>query len=190
VAVTVTPGLFEPTEDPLASGLPLGWELDFWVPGKPQTAGSKVTITKGKGGVPLAKPVIVDSGDRGAKRDWRTDLRGKGEDAVFAAPPGIWPWDGPLEVEFVFVRARPKAHYGTGKNAALLKDSAPIWPATTPDALKLARAAEDALTGIVWVDDARIVVERLEKSFSDRAGLPRGVEGCRVRVRRLAVPRG
>jgi hypothetical protein len=184
--VTVTPGLFEPTTEEPVEAFVLGdpaWELDFWVPGKPQTAGSKTAIPgKGRGG----RPLIVDSGDRTAKRAWRVDLRGKAEDAVFAAPPGIWPWDGPLEVVFVFVRARPKAHYGTGKNAALLKDSAPAWPTGAPDALKLARAAEDALTGIVWVDDARIVVERLEKAFSDRAGLPRGVEGCRVRVRRLA----
>jgi Holliday junction resolvase RusA-like endonuclease len=61
---------------------------------------------------------------------------------------------------------------------ALLKGSAPEWPVARPDALKLARAAEDALTGIVWADDAQIVVERLGKVFGPR-------EGCRVRVRRL-----
>lgn len=182
--MTVTPGLFERT-DPGASGLPPAWDLDFWVPGRPQTAGSKTAIPgKGRGG----RPLIVDSGDRGAKRAWRADLRAAAEEDIFGLADGghEWPSLAPLVVVFTFVRARPKSHFGTGKNERLLKLTAPMWPTSRPDALKLARAAEDALTGIVWADDAQIVDERLEKVWSDRAGLPRGSEGCRVRVRRLA----
>jgi hypothetical protein len=169
-------GLFEST-DPAACGLPAEWELDFWVPGKPQTAGSKSAIP-GKG--PGGRPLVVDSGDRVAKRAWRADLRAKAEDSVFEvdAPAGPWPTGEPLAVVFTFVRRRAKSHYGSGANAAVLKASAPRWPTTRPDALKLARAAEDALTGILWADDAQIVDERLEKVFGD-------AEGCRVRVRRL-----
>lgn len=60
---------------------------------------------------------------------------------------------GPLVVEIVFFEVRPKKHYGTGRNERVLKDSAPAKPTVKPDALKLARGVEDALTGVVWADD-------------------------------------
>jgi Holliday junction resolvase RusA-like endonuclease len=50
---------------------------------------------------------------------------------------------------------------------------------TRPDVLKLARAAEDALTGIVWRDDSQIVHETLAKVY----GEPERLE---VAVRRRA----
>jgi Holliday junction resolvase RusA-like endonuclease len=81
--------------------------------------------------------------------------------------------EGPLFVELVFFRARPKAHFGTGRNAGVLKPAAlEAWPETKPDLLKLARGVEDALTGVVYRDDAAIVAERLEKRF----GAPARVE--------------
>jgi predicted short-subunit dehydrogenase-like oxidoreductase (DUF2520 family) len=46
--------------------------------------------------------------------------------------------------------------------------------------LKLARGVEDALTGIVWRDDAQIVVEHLEKRYGSPAR-------CEVRVKYLGV---
>lgn len=76
--------------------------------------------------------------------------------------------DCPLIVEFVFYRTRPKGHFGTGRNEGIVKDSAPAHPMTKPDVLKLARAVEDALTGVVWRDDALIVDERIAKRFGDR----------------------
>lgn len=44
-----------------------------------------------------------------------------------------------------------------------------IAPATRPDVLKLARCAEDSLTGIVWRDDAQIVEEHLFKYWGEPA---------------------
>jgi Holliday junction resolvase RusA-like endonuclease len=61
---------------------------------------------------------------------------------------------GPLVVEMIFYEPRPKSHYGTGRNEKTLRDSAPSKPAKKPDALKLARGVEDALSGVVWTDDA------------------------------------
>lgn len=77
--------------------------------------------------------------------------------------------NGPLVVEFVFFSTRPKGHFGTGRNEGSVKDSAPAYPAVMPDALKLARAVEDALTGVIWRDDALIVDERIAKRYGDRA---------------------
>ena len=62
-----------------------------------------------------------------------------------------------LVVSLTFFKPRPKAHYGTGRNERTLKNSAPAAPGVAPDAGKLARAVEDALTNVVWTNDARIV---------------------------------
>jgi len=37
------------------------------------------------------------------------------------------PLDGPLEATLLFYFGRPKYHFGTGKNALKLKETAPIW---------------------------------------------------------------
>jgi Holliday junction resolvase RusA-like endonuclease len=73
--------------------------------------------------------------------------------------------EGPLEVSFQFFRPRPKGHIGMkGLNA---KGRSMPFPAVKPDVLKLARAVEDALTGVVWRDDAQIVRELLAKEYGE-----------------------
>ena len=62
--------------------------------------------------------------------------------------------DEPLGVQFTFTFPRPKrARFDT--------------PAVKPDLGKLARAVEDALTGVVYRDDALIVWESLRKSYGE-----------------------
>lgn len=73
-----------------------------------------------------------------------------------------------LVAQFVFYRQRPKAHYGTGANAELLKNSAPAAPGSKPDLAKLARAAEDAMSKVIYTDDSKIVTELLAKRYCDR----------------------
>ena len=79
---------------------------------------------------------------------------------------------GPLRLELHFYRARPRGHYGTGRNEGVLKPSAPAFPTTKPDVTKLTRAVEDALTGIVWRDDAQVVELTARKFY----GTPERVE--------------
>ena len=76
---------------------------------------------------------------------------------------------GPLDVCFTFYRPRLASHYGTGRNAGSLKESAPAYPITRPDALKLARGCEDALSGVVYRDDSQIVDEVLRKRWGSPA---------------------
>lgn len=65
--------------------------------------------------------------------------------------------DGAVSVTLVFVMARPKAHYGTGRNSGTVKDSAPRFPAGRPDIDKLARAVLDGLVmGGVMADDGQV----------------------------------
>ncbi len=75
---------------------------------------------------------------------------------------------GPVGLRIVFLRPRPKGHYGTGRNAGKLKASAPEWPTARPDTLKLARAVEDALTGVIWQDDSQVVAHDLAKRWGER----------------------
>jgi Holliday junction resolvase RusA-like endonuclease len=156
--------------------------LEFFVAGRAQTAGSKSIVPKMKDGVVVSRRV-VESGDRNAKAAWRADLRLAAEDAREAARTNgddDWPTDRALSLTLVFYRVRPKAHFGTGRNAGVLKTSAPQSPTTRPDLLKVARATEDALTGIVWADDSVIVAEHLYKRWGER-------EGVQVVVRTLDV---
>ena len=101
--------------------------------------------------------------DNTKSRSWKTEIAQAAGLAMTGAGRSLY--RGPLDVTFTFYRRRPKGHFGSGRNANVLKASADRWPITKPDVLKLARAAEDALTGVVWNDDAQIVREQLVKEY-------------------------
>lgn len=64
----------------------------------------------------------------------------------------------PLTLDVVFTLARPASHYRTGRNAHLLRDTAPEHPATRPDMDKLLRSTLDALTDAgCMAEDSRVV---------------------------------
>lgn len=133
------------------------WPIHIVVYGKASPAGSK----KGFVNPNTGRVVIVD--DAKKSRPWKNHV----------ADVAMDQYDGPvltcaLDVEMIFVSARLKSHYGTGRNAEVLKDSAPLQPTVMPDVLKLARGVEDALTGVVYRDDAQIVNESLQKRYGDR----------------------
>ena len=71
---------------------------------------------------------------------------------------------GALEVTFTFFRRRPKGHFRTNGG---VRPSAPGHPTTRPDATKLVRGVEDALTGVVWNDDAQIVAQGAFKCWGE-----------------------
>lgn len=76
--------------------------------------------------------------------------------------------DVPLAASCIFYRPRRKGHYGSGRNERVLKDSAPAFPIAPPDATKLWRGFEDALTGVVWPDDSRVVRQLIQEEFVER----------------------
>jgi len=69
---------------------------------------------------------------------------------------------GPVSMSVVFLFLRPKGHY-TPKGA--LRASAPEHHAVKPDGSKLLRSTEDALTGSLMEDDARIVSCTWQKRY-------------------------
>lgn len=154
-----------------------GGALAFFIAGKPQTAGSKTAIPTPAG------PRVIEAGtkeSRAAKKTWRGDCRDAAQEAIGGASG--WPHAGPIRVEAVFFFTRPKTHYGTGRNERVLKESAPAHHLQDPDASKVWRAVEDALTGVCWVDDNLIVAQRIDKVWASRFDER---EGCAVIVHRL-----
>lgn len=100
-----------------------------------------------------------------------------------------YPLVGPLVVRMVFSFARPQSHYRTGRNAHLLKDSAPARPSGKPDLSKLLRSTEDALTALAWKDDALAVeYERAAKVWCREDPEALDAPGALIVIRPLADP--
>lgn len=101
------------------------------------------------------------SGDR--VKHWRA--------AVQFAAQQAWkfsPFEGPVILNLLFVLPRVKGHWTPG---GTLRRNAPPWHTKKPDVLKLTRAVEDCLTGVVWKDDAQIVDEHIVKFYGRRTGV-------------------
>ncbi len=146
--------------------------INFTVYGHPQTAGSKrAFIVRTKTGKQRA--IVTDDNAKG--KDWKGDVK---QAAAAFVQGGQALLQGPLRLSLVFWLPRPTGHYGSGKNAAVLKPSSPPKPKSKPDVLKLARCVEDALTGVLWVDDAQITSEQLAKRYCEFGQQP----GCQVIV--------
>lgn len=74
---------------------------------------------------------------------------------------------GAVAVDATFAFARPKSHYGTGRNAGIVKDSSPVWHTGTPDTDKLMRLIGDALhIAGVLKDDSQITLWRGNKKWT------------------------
>lgn len=131
----------------------------------------------------MGRGILVESSRH--LKPWRSDVKAAAEAAVAAGLGGRFPLDGLITARMVFTLARPLGHYRTGRNAHLLRNSAPSAPGTMPDLSKLLRATEDALTDAgVWTDDARVVeYDRLAKVYP--LGDPESLEipGVRIAVR-------
>lgn len=131
-----------------------GYQLTVY--GNAEPAGSKRAFYRPSLGVR-----VVDANPK--SREWKNLV------AQEAGKIANGTLQGPLDLEAVFYRPRPANHYGTGRNAAVLKRSAPLYPTTRPDATKLLRGIEDALTGVLYRDDAQIVRQVISKEWGEPA---------------------
>jgi Holliday junction resolvase RusA-like endonuclease len=151
------------------------WRLTVF--GRPVQQGDLSAIPHKRGGRWVKKadgsPLITTiHGNEKALKPWRQEIAGAAIDAGWPGL-GIGALDESLFVSMTFYFARPQNQLGTGRNAGVVKDSSPLWPeATGPDVDKLARAVLDALTGLVWKDDKRIVSVRARRRF----GVPERLE--------------
>lgn len=142
--------------------------LSTFVPGIPKTSGSKRGFAfKDKQGRLRAN--VVPANKQG-QRDWQADVKQFALDHRKEA--GEYPVRGPVCLRLNFVLPRPKAHYGSGRNAGVLKDWAKDLPHTkTPDLTKLTRAVEDALLGVIYKDDSQVVEKIESKAYGDATGV-------------------
>ena len=140
----------------------MNFPISFFVQGEAAPGGSKSAFPLKKNGVFIRSMIVDASGKNG--KNWRNMVAFEGKRAFGSQPL----WDCPIRVTFRFIRLRPAGHWT--KNGAL-SSSARMYPTTKPDVLKLARAVEDALTGIIWIDDAQIVTETLTKRYGPKPGV-------------------
>lgn len=148
--------------------------VEIAVIGCPKTAGSKSAYPiRRKDGSYVKDPrtgrimVRVANSDKGAQA-WTRACQQAAKLVWGDAPP----WNGPLEVQFIFLRRRPESHFSKrkGHEHELTASAEKAW-ATTPDTTKMIRCAEDALTGICWTNDSRIHVQLGIKTWSNYDGM-------------------
>ena len=76
-----------------------------------------------------------------------------------------------VELDVTFVLPRAKNHYGTGRNAEKLKNSAPVRHTKTPDLDKLLRGLIDPMTvkcgGNVLIDDSCVIALNGRKRYAE-----------------------
>lgn len=144
-------------------------ELQFRVYGLPAPQGSKRHVGNG---------VMVEMSKK--VKPWRQDVVQAALDAI-RNNPTFETLTGPVAVRVTFYFPRPKYHFGTGKNAGLLKAGAPVYQTTNPDVDKCVRSTFDALTTAgVWRDDNLAADISARKMFDT---LP----GASVRITPLQV---
>lgn len=137
--------------------------------GVPKPGGSKKAIPRIRGYRPGGKPIlgVLVFDDAKGNDDWKNLVKFTAKQRY----PGR-PLDGPLLVRATLFMPRPRRHFGTGKNRDALRSDAPRHPTTKPDTTKLWRSTEDALTGVLWHDDAQIVAQYITKEWATKARQP------------------
>lgn len=128
-------------------------KIAFDVHGKPQPAGSKRVVTNQKTG----RAFVIDANSN--SRDWKNQV----SDSASLAYKGAL-ITGPISLTVVFSMPRPKSHFTSkGKPSSQWRSS----PTVKPDATKLLRGVEDAITGIIWRDDSQIVCQHVYKRYDE-----------------------
>lgn len=133
--------------------------IRLWVMGTPAPQGSKRHVGHGR---------MVESSK--AVGPWREAIVAE---AKRQGAAGAMIGDA-AAVTVTFLLRRPASHYGTGRNAGVLKATAPKYPTGRPDLDKTARAVLDALTqsGLI-ADDAIVVDLHARKRYAEK-GSPTG----------------
>jgi Holliday junction resolvase RusA-like endonuclease len=130
--------------------------VTFFVPGLPVAQGSMRPVRQGGSG-----RIVLVSNNRTSLNDWRSNVA---HAARAGLPEGFAPSKADMwDVSMTFVFPRPSGH-STPKGA--LRKSAPLFPSVRPDLDKLVRSVLDALTHVMWDDDARVVAICAAKAYS------------------------
>ena len=86
-----------------------------------------------------------------------------------------------IEIRLEFYFARPKSHFGTGKNAEKLKSSAPKYHTKKPDVDNLAKAVLDACQDVgLFKDDSAVISLVVDKFYIDPGDMVK--PGCKIEI--------
>lgn len=129
--------------------------ISFTVPGRAQPGGSKRAFVRG------GHAVISDANPN--VHAWRERVALAAAQAARAAKL----LDCPLELDVAVEFQRPAGHRNS-RGELNKKGRETPYPASKPDTTKLVRAIEDALNGVVWTDDSRVVKQTASKSWGER----------------------
>jgi len=133
------------------------------VDGVPAPGGSKRAFPHKATG----KMMVVDAGGERTK-EWREKVAQAGTWLVVSKELDQLTTD--LTVHFRFVMPRPKYHFDSkGEIKPRYIDA---QHTVRPDTTKLVRSTEDALTKIVWKDDAQITHQTACKEYADKGEQP------------------
>jgi len=137
--------------------------LELEIEGKPAPGGSK-TAFGFKDKLDKIHARIVDAGK--GNLDWKNLCKFEASRQYTGEPirgTAVW-------AHFVFTMPRNKSHFFRGARANVLRPNAPCFHLVKPDTTKLIRSTEDALTGVIWGDDA-IVFPSGIKIYDGRPGV-------------------
>jgi Holliday junction resolvase RusA-like endonuclease len=134
-------------------------EVNFTVLGKVEPQGSIrafVIQADPKAGRSRASARLTSTNPK--MKPWRQQI---GWTALAARNEAGWrlqPKEVPFRLDATFYIERPKS---------ITKSR--TWPTVKPDYDKLTRAATDALTGVLWTDDAQVVQATIQKRYGSPA---------------------
>lgn len=154
---TLIEPLAPPTPADPAQALPVRDLWKFRVDGVAVPQGSMVAFVSATTGRAMMKP-----SNEKALKAWRKLVA---DTARAMRPPWLRePADGSIYVALTFVRERGEDYLADG---ITLKRGARRFPHTAPDIDKLTRAMLDALTGIAFTNDARVVTCLATKRYAE-----------------------
>lgn len=160
--------------DPARHGAAVITIIAFGTPG-PQGSKKVAGTRVGKNGQRYAN--LVESSKK--VKPWREAVTEAATEALYRLSPAErrrFPLTGPLQAEMTFT-LKPPARIPAERYVGGVP-----YPAAYPDSSKLLRSTEDALTGVIWGDDAFVVrYTLLEKLYLDTPGAL-GWTGAVIRV--------
>ena len=129
--------------------------LTTFIPGVPAPQGSKTAVMSGR------RAVLIEASK--ATAPWRATVTAHARQAMTEQIVG------PVRVVCIFYFPRPANHFGTGRNAGMVRPGAPsIYKATKPDLDKLLRAVLDGVTDAgAWRDDSQVAQLSAVKRWAD-----------------------
>ena len=101
---------------------------------------------------------VVITNDNPKNKKWAINVAAHARQAALEGRHAIF--EGPLHLGLVFTMKRPKA-----------MPKGRIMPVTKPDLDKMIRSVKDALTGILYIDDAQICTLTGHKIYGGKPGV-------------------